>query len=133
MSRCQRFIFLLALGVYLLNRYGLPRLNLVAYKIPYLNDVLCLPVVLPVAWWLQQKLFPQSARPRLNGAQVFFTWLYFSIFFEGILPAYSEKFTRDYWDILAYAIGAIFYYLFLNPKASSGIKPDKPILKSKLG
>jgi len=107
--------FLVALGIYLLNRYLLGWVGLGAYKIPYLNDVLCLPVVLTLALWLQQRLFPQSARQRLNGAQVVFTFIYFAVFFEGILPALSDRYTRDYWDIVAYAVGGFIFYFLFNP------------------
>ena len=116
MKLLRRPFFLVALSLYLINRYLLAMLGLAHYKVPYLNDTLCLPVVLTVALWLQQKLFARTARARLNVAQVVFTVIYFAVFFEGILPAFSEKYTRDYWDILAYAVGGIIYYFFCNPK-----------------
>jgi prepilin signal peptidase PulO-like enzyme (type II secretory pathway) len=108
--------FLVAIALYLVNRFLLPLLNLTDYQIPYLNDLLCLPVVLTITLWLQQKLFPRTARSRLNRAQVIFAVVYFAIFFEGILPAFSERYTRDYWDILAYAAGGLLFYFFFNPK-----------------
>ena len=116
--------FLLALGLYLVNRYLLDLLGFSDYKVLYLNDMLCLPIVLTVALWLQQKIFPRSARSRLNVAQVVFTVIYFAVFFEGILPAFSERFTRDYWDILAYAVGGVIFYFVFNPK-------PEPLPKSK--
>ena len=111
--------FLLAISLYLANRYLLALLDLAKYKVPYLNDILCLPIVLTLALWLQQKLFPHSARPRLNIAQVVFTVSYFAIFFEGILPAFSDRYTRDYWDIAAYAAGGVLYYFLFNPSPKS--------------
>jgi hypothetical protein len=116
--------FLLALGLYLVNRFLLPLLNLTQYQVPYLNDVLALPVVLTVALWLQQKLFPRSCRHRLNGGQVIFAVVYVAVFFEGILPALSDRFTRDYWDVGAYVLGGILFYFLFNPK---------PRLKSEAG
>ena len=107
--------FVLALGLYLINRFVLTLLGLSQYRVPYLNDALCLPVVLTVALWLQQKLFPGSCRRRLNAAQVIFTVIYFAVFFEGILPALSNRYTRDYWDIMAYAAGGAVYYFLINP------------------
>lgn len=109
-------VFLLAGFCYLVNRFLLSFLDLTAYKIPYLNDILCLPVLLPVALALQQLLFPGSARKRLNQTQVIFTFIYLSVIFEGILPAYSARYTRDWWDIVAYATGGLIFYFFLNPK-----------------
>jgi hypothetical protein len=112
--------FLLALGLYGANRFLLLWLKLDHYQIPYLNDLLCLPVVLTIALWLQRKLFPRTSRFRLNAAQVIFAVFYFSLFFEGMLPAISDRYTRDYWDVLAYAAGGIIYYFILNPR------PDSP-------
>ena len=108
--------FLLAVSLYGVNRFLLSLVSLSAYQVPYLNDILCLPVVLTLALWLQQKLFRGSCRQRLNAAQVLFVGLYFAILFEGILPALAERYTRDYWDILAYAAGGIVYFFLFNPK-----------------
>ena len=118
----QNSFFWGALGLYLVNRFLLAWLGLAALKIPYLNDLLCLPVVLTLALWLHQKLFPQNCRHRLNAAQVIFVVLYFAIFFEGILPIISARYTRDYLDILAYALGGLAYYFLLNPKTQ--LKPE---------
>ena len=115
--------FLLAAGLYAVNRFLLPVVGLSQYQVPYLNDALCLPVVLTVALWLQQKLFPGSCQNRLNVAQVVFTGLYFAVFFEGILPALSSRFTRDYWDLLAYATGGLVYYFLFNPKPEPQSQP----------
>jgi hypothetical protein len=41
---------------------------------------------------------------------ILFAWLYVSVLFEFILPAYSEKYTQDYLDIAMYSIGAFLYY-----------------------
>jgi hypothetical protein len=116
--------FLLAIGLYLVNRFLLDLLDLSQYKVPYLNDMLCLPVVLTVALWLQQKLFSRSCRRRLNKAQVIFSVIYFAIFFEGILPAFSDRYTRDYWDIAAYAVGGVLYYFLFNPRPKPLPKPE---------
>lgn len=39
--------------------------------------------------------------------------IFFSIFFEYIVPNYYTESTSDYWDILAYSTGATFY-IFLS-------------------
>jgi hypothetical protein len=109
-------VFVLASLAYLVNRFLLTWLHLPHYQIPYLNDVLCLPVTLTVALFVQQKLFPGTARQRLNLAQVVFTFVYFSVFFEGLLPALAARYTRDGWDIVAYGAGGLLFYFACNPK-----------------
>jgi hypothetical protein len=108
--------FLLAGFAYLVNRFLLIWLHLPQYQVPYLNDLLCLPVTLTLALFLQQQFFPATARRRLNPAQVVFTVLYFSVFFEGILPALAARYTRDWLDVVAYAAGGLLFYFCCNPK-----------------
>ncbi|MGV3504782.1 MAG: hypothetical protein ACO1O1_13825 [Adhaeribacter sp.] len=117
-------LFVAASGAYLANRFLLAWLDLRIYQVPYLNDVLCLPVALTVALSLQQLLFPATARRRLHPAQVVFAFLYFSVFFEGLLPAFSSQYTRDAWDLAAYAAGGFIFYYGCNPKKQA--KADAP-------
>jgi hypothetical protein len=117
--------FLLAGIAYLVNRYCWPLLHLPQNKIPYLNDVLCLPITLSLALFIQQRIFSATARQRLNPAQVVFTFLYFSVFFEGILPTLATRYTRDWWDLVAYAAGGLLFYYGINPKAGPG-NPSAP-------
>ncbi|MGV3642182.1 MAG: hypothetical protein ACO1NZ_16780 [Adhaeribacter sp.] len=118
-------LFLVSSGAYLVNRFLLSWLELRQYQVPYLNDVLCLPVALTLALFLQQRLFPASARQRLHPGQVVFAFLYFSVFFEGLLPAYSRQYTLDAWDLAAYALGGIIFYFGCNPAARR--KPGIPV------
>jgi hypothetical protein len=115
--------FLIASHCYLVNRFWLSFLDLPQYKIPYLNDLLCLPVTLTIALSLQQLLFPGSARQRLNLTQVIFTVIYFGVFFEGILPSLASRYTRDWWDLVAYATGGVGFHFYLNPKPKPTIPP----------
>lgn len=115
-------VFLAASLAYLVNRFLLSWLELRPYQVPYLNDVLCLPVALTLALFLHQRLFPSTARQRLHPGQVVFAFLYFSLCFEAILPALSGKYTRDAWDLVAYAAGGLIFYFGCNPKAQ--LKPD---------
>lgn len=124
MQLLRNFLFMGSLSLYLANRYLLAGLDLAPYKIPYLNDLLCLPIVLSLALWIQQKLFPMTCRPVLNAAQVIFAVLYFALFFEVVLPAFSRRYTRDYLDILAYAVGGIIYYFFFNPQPKPLPRPE---------
>jgi hypothetical protein len=101
---------------------------------PYLNDVLCLPVTLTLALFIQQQLFPGTARARLNRVQVVFAFLYFSVFFEGLLPALASRYTRDWWDLLAYGAGGCLFYWCCNPKPPKKQAPGirEPVLDSNI-
>ena len=118
-------LFLVCSGAYLVNRFLLSWLELRQYQVPYLNDVLCLPVALTLALFLQQRIFPASARQRLHPGQVVFAFLYFALYFEGLLPVFSRQYTRDGWDLAAYALGGIIFYFGCNPKVRG--KPDPSV------
>ena len=87
------------------------------YSIPYLNsyldDLACFPVVLTIGLaflrWMQR-----SRSYVLSKAQVVLAVIYFSVVFEGILPAVSENYTRDPLDVIAYSAGAFLFWRYIN-------------------
>ena len=127
MNYLQFCFFLLAGTLYLINRFLLNIVGLEEYTMPYLNDILCLPVALTVALFFQQKVIYKTTAYRLTKMQILFAFIYFAVVFEGILPAFSSRYIRDGWDVLAYAAGGILYYFYINPKATiqsgSSVKP----------
>lgn len=42
-------------------------------------------------------------------ALIVFAVLYQTIIFEFILPNISERYTYDVWDVVAYAVGGLFF------------------------
>jgi hypothetical protein len=49
-----------------------------------------------------------------KGNAILGTLLFFTITFEWVAPKFLKAYTQDYYDILAYASGALFFYLFQN-------------------
>lgn len=83
----------------------------------YADDFLFIPISLGYALVVQQSFV--SKHFVFNLRQIIAAWVVFSVLFEGIYPQYSLQFTRDYWDILVYGLGAIFFKLFLNQGATN--------------
>jgi hypothetical protein len=77
----------------------------------YLADVLCLPILLSYIL-LVLRYFKKEPLLWLNTPQIIFLFLYVSLLFEFILPKYSERYIADVYDVIAYALGAIFFYFF---------------------
>lgn len=77
----------------------------------YLADVLCLPILLSYILLLM-RYFKKESLLWLNIPQIIFLFLYVSLLFEFILPKYSKRYTADFCDVIAYAVGAIFFYFF---------------------
>lgn len=83
----------------------------------YQDDLLAMPVILGVTLQIFQWIHPLKSQFRFTWVQCLVGFLYVSVAFEGVLPIYSETYTRDYWDIVFYAIGTFGFYKLINPKA----------------
>lgn len=82
----------------------------------YLDDLLVKPVVLGITLQVFRWIHPQKDQFIFTKVQILVGWLYFSFLFEFLLPKWSDLYTADPWDILAYGIGAILFYQFINRK-----------------
>jgi hypothetical protein len=78
----------------------------------YLDDLLCLPLVLTVTLFVLR--FFYGPRVHLSWNQVAFTVLYFSLAFEVFFPKFMPRYTGDWVDAILYAAGGVIFYKFLN-------------------
>jgi hypothetical protein len=111
-----------AVAIYLLNRFVVKP----ATGDPgdfwhcYANDVLCLPVWLPVALWLQRLLRVRTHDLPPTLGEIALHWLLWSLFFEGLGPSLQGVFPNavaDPWDVVAYAAGGgIAAWLWKSPR-----------------
>ena len=78
----------------------------------YLNDVMCLPLFVPMILYVQRAvgLRDHDGYPRIW--ELFQHWAIFSIVFQAILPRFPKVFTSagDPWDMLAYFAGGMIGY-----------------------
>lgn len=79
----------------------------------YLDDLLCLPLILTFILAVQRAYFGDK-RMTIPAAHTLLAVVAISVCFEGILPCFSEVYTADAWDVLAYTSGALLFHLFLN-------------------
>jgi hypothetical protein len=79
----------------------------------YLNDLVCLPLVLIVTIFLQRCLFNKPTY-MLNKYQTGMAAAYFAIMFEGVIPIFNSRYTADFWDVICYGFGAWLFYRFGN-------------------
>ena len=99
-----------ALALYALNRFVLKPHHIGGwFTHGYLNDLLCLPLFVPMILRAQNLLGlrPHNAFPRLW--EILQHWLIFSLVFQVILPRFPHSFTSagDPYDILAYLAGGL--------------------------
>lgn len=78
-----------------------------------LNDFLCIPIVLTLTLCMLRYL-KQDYNIQLSIGLVFGEAIFYSIFFELVLPFVSLKYTADPIDILMYFLGACFYWMIMR-------------------
>jgi hypothetical protein len=86
------------------------------YISSYLDDLACFPVILTIALALLRVLTRQHDY-LLSRGRIIFAIIYFSVVFEGVLPAASNSYTSDPFDIVAYAAGALLFERYINKTA----------------
>lgn len=85
----------------------------------YLDDLLCFPLTLTIILAAQRAYF-NNYSITIPVSHAVFAVAAFTFCFELVLPLFSEKYTADMQDVLAYSIGAFGFEVFLN-------KPLAPI------
>jgi hypothetical protein len=80
----------------------------------YLADFLCMPVVMGIALAILRRWVSRDEGSTLSSALMVGTVLLYSFLFEYWFPSISPNFTADPWDVLAYALGAVAFHVFLN-------------------
>ena len=84
----------------------------------YVNDFLCLPIVLYIAQ-SGVRYLRNDERVRIPLTLVFFMALLYSVYFEGYLPRDNPRYTSDWIDIALYFSGAGVFYLLNRPSTPS--------------
>lgn len=110
----QNRAFLLAAGLYALH-FGAGKAGLSLPLLQhYLNDLLCMPLVLTLTLFLQRSFTFRDPGHVFTKHQVGIAVLYYSVAFELVLPPFLPRYTADPLDVLAYALGGWFFYVFIN-------------------
>ncbi len=83
----------------------------------YLDDLLCMPIVLGIATQIIQWIHPAGKYYYLSNGHILIAVVMFSIVFELILPNTDPAhFTSDMLDILFYIAGAFLFYWLITRK-----------------
>ena len=103
--------FILSVALYLLIRI----LRLFEIHIPeilnsHLTDFLFMPILLTVSL-IGVRVIKRNKLINLTIGMIFVSTVFVSFMFEIIMPSRSSLFIKDYWDVVAYIIGALFFYI----------------------
>ncbi len=105
--------FLASLFLFLLNELQLD-FTQYSWVRSYLNDLLA-PCILLTLTSFFLSLFYRTVY-LLSRYQLLFFFLYLSFVFEIVLPYFSENYTADAYDLIAYALGIVFFDKMINKK-----------------
>ncbi|WBA43358.1 hypothetical protein [Hymenobacter canadensis] len=85
----------------------------------HLADMLALPLLLTVALSIMRRLYFRQPAFVLPGSWVVSTWLATSFLFELLLPLLRPRtYTADWLDVVAYGLGGLVFWRWLNRPAS---------------
>ncbi|GGF71362.1 hypothetical protein SAMN05444281_1898 [Wenyingzhuangia marina] len=107
-------LVIIALTVYSLKQHG--------YQLPlfinnFLNDLLCLPIVLGIITRVIQFL-KKDSEFKLPIGFIICLATYYSIYFEYYQPRVNNRYTSDWIDVLLYFIGGFSYFFISRYKTN---------------
>ena len=78
----------------------------------YLNDFLCMPIVLYICRFAVRTL-KSNRRLQIPIGLVFLITIGYAVYFEYYLPQFSPRYTGDIIDVFVY-FGGAFFFIFFN-------------------
>lgn len=75
----------------------------------YLNDLLCMPIVLKVCQYAVRQIKNDKSLQIPIKIAVTLTLLY-ALYFELILPKFNDRYTADSIDVCLYILGFVFFF-----------------------
>ncbi len=103
--------FYLFLFVFINNRYSI-RPSEIPFIDGYLNDLLCLPILLQLVQVCMKLIV--NKKYVLSLFQTLVAIVYCSVLFEIILPKYSNHYISDIYDAICYLLGGLVWKFLLN-------------------
>ena len=98
----------LASFVYLASLLGIRLPHLISF---YLNDLLCMPVVLSICLALIRH-FKKDETLYVPLGIIGMVTAYYAFHFEWLLPQFHDRYTADWMDVGLYSVGAFLFYKF---------------------
>ena len=108
------FYFYIAILLWMIHSILLAANIHVPFFDNYLDDLILLPIILGIALIIQRKKISRNYEYKFNRVLIVFTWLYFWLMFELVIPNFSKSFTSDWLDCIAYGLGAYYFDQLIN-------------------
>lgn len=75
----------------------------------HLTDFLFMPILLTVSL-VGVRILKRDEKIKLTIAMIVVSFIFVSLVFELLMPSRSILFISDFWDVIAYGLGAFFFY-----------------------
>jgi hypothetical protein len=79
-----------------------------------LTDLLTLPLELTLLLWLLRRYYFRQPQFVLPVSWIISCWLFTSVWFEWLWPHYGRGATADWLDVVAYALGGLIFWRWMN-------------------
>ncbi len=113
------YLFVVSSAIFLLGRLiVLTDIDQPWWMKNYLNDLLCMPIILSICLKVVQVLKKDSSI-RISLFSVLSLATFYSLYFEIILPLFMERYTADVYDVNLYFTGALLFFFLQEPKSKS--------------
>jgi hypothetical protein len=76
-------------------------------------DLIVVPILANLGLWLLRIIYKNN-NTKLSYWHLLYLIVSLSLVFEYYLPQQKKRYTQDYWDILMYVVGALFFLLKMN-------------------
>ena len=100
-------LFLIACGLYALNRWAIKPWSTSAFSHGYFSDLLLIPCALPPVLWIQKLLGIRKNKDAPTMGELAFHLIIWSVLFEFAGPRIMRV-TGDWLDVATYTVGAVF-------------------------
>ncbi|HAC62108.1 MAG TPA: hypothetical protein DCF68_00880 [Cyanothece sp. UBA12306] len=103
-------LFLSCFILYFFNRYGLEKMLNIAFFSSYLNDLICVPFLVPIMLYVQHKIGLREDNTPPKFYEIIIPVIIWSVIFEVILPQnpiISHLAIADPYDVVCYIIGGL--------------------------
>ncbi|OAV44197.1 hypothetical protein [Lewinella sp. 4G2] len=114
MLKAFRPVFWVCVGLFLVHQLLQKGLGIdVPFFHAYLDPFLSIPVMLGLLTVERRYLFD---RGRLTVLETVISTVFLAVIFEFFFPRWSDAFTADPYDYIAYGLGGLVFYFFVNPR-----------------
>lgn len=80
----------------------------------YLDNLLAMPIILTLLLLERIYLFKWKDYNKLTVTEIIIATAFIAFMSEVVFPAFSDKFTGDWLDVIFFFLGALIYYLSIN-------------------